>query len=472
MKTRIMIFLLSLLLMLGTSACTTDPKDAYHTEEDAWCMGFGAEQITLPEQNEDPLYIAGYHAGREITEVLDLPRASALWADTGKGGVLLIGIDCVGLGHDTVQKIRQALTGFCAGSGCISVNVYATHTHAGIDTLGLWGPAAIDGKNDAYMNNLIDAATVAARAAYEDRTAGTLYYGKTLPEDLLYDSREPIEYDPYLYQLRFEPTDAEKNGIRLLSYAAHAESLRGDNTALSRDFPGAVVDAIKATVGDDAMFMPGAIGGLIMTRELTEPFDALLNMQQTAAALTNAALSIRDEVTLSPTLALATVPLEIPLDNTMFFYYKFLGILGNEVSRGKSATGYVLHSELSVLQLGEVTLAMIPGEIFPELVSGQGLGQGDPASLSEIAAGHGVRELLIVGLCNDELGYIIPPSDYLLHPDTPYMDTVTDGKGENHYEETNSTGILTAQRIADAFSLALGQLCSLTDCTPDHTNST
>ena len=45
------------------------------------------------------------------------------------------------------------------------------------------------------------------------------------------------------------------------------------------------------------------------------------------------------------------------------------------------------------------------------------------------------------------------------------MDTVTDGKGENHYEETNSTGILTAERIASAFSLALEQLCYLTDCT-------
>ncbi len=453
-----LIFLLSLCILIpALSACAQD-KDAYKSEGNAWCMGFGSVEIALPENSGQPLYIAGYHAGREITGVLDLQRASATWIDTGAGGVLLIGIDCVGLGNDTVQAIRNRLKDFCRKTGCISVNVYATHTHAGIDTLGLWGPAAQDGKNDAFMQNLIDAAVQAAQAAYDDRTEGTLYYGSTLPQDLLYDSRTPHEYDPNLYQLRFAPHDTAQNGIRLLSYASHAESLRGANTLLSRDFPGAVADAIKASTGDDAMFMPGAIGGLIMTRELTEPFDATENMQKTAAILTDAILAIDNEAALSPTLALSRVDVEIPLDNTLFFYYKFLGILGNEVSRGDSMTGYDLHSELSVLQLGEVTLCLMPGEIFPELVSGKGLGEGDPTPLSEIANGYGVQNLLIVGLCNDELGYIIPPSDYLLHPDAPYIDTITDERGENHYEETNSTGIATARILADAFARALEQL--------------
>lgn len=421
-------------------------------------MGFGSVEIPLPENSDQPLYIAGYHAGREITDVLDLQRASAVWMDTGAGGVLLIGIDCVGLGNDTVSTIRSKLKDFCSKTNCVSINVYATHTHAGIDTLGLWGPAAIDGKNDAFMQNLIDSAAQAAQLAYDDRTQGSLYYGSTLPNGLLEDSRNPQEYDPNLYQLRFEPHSKENNGIRLLSYAAHAESLRGDNTLLSRDFPGAVADSIKDACGDDVMFMPGAIGGLIMTRELTEPFDAVENMKQTAAILTDAALSIQNEQALSPTLAWSRVKMEVPLDNTLFFYYKFLGILGNEISRGNSMTGYDLHSELGVLQLGQVTLALIPGEIFPELVSGAGLGERDPLPLSEIAAKHGVQNLLIVGLCNDELGYIVPPNQYLLHPDTPYMDTVTDASGENHYEETNSTGIATADLIADAFDLALKNL--------------
>ena len=51
----------------------------------------------------------------------------------------------------------------------------------------------------------------------------------------------------------------------------------------------------------------------------------------------------------------------------------------------------------------------------------------------------------VIGLCNDELGYILPPDDFLVHPTLPYFERIEDEIGENHYEETNSAGIRTAQ---------------------------
>ncbi|MBQ7321295.1 MAG: hypothetical protein IJW99_04295 [Clostridia bacterium] len=447
--------ILSLCLLL--SSCSPD-RERYSSESKSWYMGFGASEIALPEDSAEPLYIAGYQNGEEIEGVLDLPRASAVWMDTGERGVLLIGIDCVGLGRDTVGEIRERLKRFCRQTGCVSVNVYATHTHAGVDTLGLWGPVAIDGKNTDYMENLIRAAVRAAERAYADRTAGSLYYGSTELGELLYDSREPAEFDPTLHQLRFVSEDETNHGIRLISYAAHAESLRGDNRLLSRDFPGAVADGVTAQCGDDTMYLPGAIGGLIMTRELVEPFDAEANMRKTAERITSAVMSIRDETALDPNLAVSHVPVTLPLDNTFFFFAKFLGILGNETTRGKSDTGYLIHSELGVLSLGSVTVALIPGEIFPELVSGRGLGEGDPKALAQIAAEHGVERLLILGLCNDELGYIVPPSAILLNDELPYIEGAIDESGENHYEETNSVGIKTAEILASAFAQALRQL--------------
>ena len=453
---RHLIGILSLILTscLLLSSCSPYTS-SFSSEKGTWCMGFGSEEIALPEDSDQPLYIAGYNSGCEITGILDLQRANAVWIDTGSKGVLLIGVDCVGLCRNTVDKIREKLAGFCREVGCATVNVYATHNHAGADTLGLWGPPAIDGKNQDLMTNLINAAVTAAKEAYADRCAGTLHYGSTVPENMLHDSRAPIEYDPTLYQLRFVPSDRSKNGIRLLSYAAHAESLRGDNTMLSRDFPGALADNLLQACGDDILYLPGAIGGLIMTRELVDPFDAVTNMQLTAERIAESVLSIRDETEISPDLSFSSVSIEMPLDNTLFFFYKFLGVLGNETSRGKSDTGYMIHSELGVLSLGSVTLALIPGEIFPELVSGQGLSDGDPEALKQIAARYGVEHLLIVGLCNDELGYIIPPSDFLLDDELPYIESAKDAKGENHYEETNSIGKDTAAYIAKAFESAL-----------------
>lgn len=447
--------ILSLCLLL--SSCSPY-REQYSSVSKSWYMGFGASEIVLPEDSVEPLYIAGYQNGEEIEGILDLPRASAVWMDTGGSGILLIGIDCVGLGSDTVGEIRERLERFCRQTGCVSVNVYATHTHAGLDTLGLWGPVAIDGKNADYMENLIRAAVRAAELAYADRTSGSLYYGSTELGELLYDSREPVEFDPNLHQIRFVSEDGTNNGIRLISYAAHAESLRGDNRLLSRDFPGAVADSVMALCGDDTMYLPGAIGGLIMTRELVEPFDAEANMRKTAERITSAVMSIRDETALDPALSVSHVSVTLPLDNTFFMFAKFLGILGNEMSRGESDTGYLIRSELGVLTLGEVTLALMPGEIFPELVSGRGLGEGDPKSLAQIAAEHGVETLLILGLCNDELGYILPPSAMLLHEELPYMEGVVDETGENHYEETNSVGTGAAEGIAAAFEQALKQL--------------
>ena len=458
---RMLCLLLSLtMLCLLLPSCTfrTAYRDTYASQGDSWYMGFGAVEIPLPIDSGSPLYIAGYHGGREIQGVLDLPRASAVWMDTGESGILLIGIDCVGLGSGTVDEIRNRLEDFCHDTGCVSVNIYATHTHAGLDTLGLWGPAAVDGKNPDYMENLIVSAVQAAEEAFGDRSAGALSYGSAVPDDLLHDSREPAEYDPAVHQLRFVPTDTTQSGIRLLSYGAHAESLRGANLMLSRDFPGVLSDLVEDACGDRVLFMPSAIGGLIMTRELTEPFDAEANMTATAERLAHAILSITEEQVLPPSLGYSRVELELPLDNTFFFFAKFLGILDNEISSGESSTGYLLQSELGTLTMGSVTLALIPGEIFPELVSGRGLAEGDPEALSSIAARHGAETLLVVGLCNDELGYIVPPSNFLVNEELPYIETITDATGENHYEETNSVGKETAAVISAALDSALGQM--------------
>ncbi|MBQ4354886.1 MAG: hypothetical protein IJC71_08340 [Clostridia bacterium] len=433
-----------------------------------WTMGFADREIALPEESDQPLYIAGYKQGVEISRtILDLPRASAVWMDTGGEGVLLIGVDCVGLSNKIVNDIRTDLAAFCEQSGCASVNIYATHNHAGIDTLGLWGPVAQDGKNDDYMLALTEACNAAAMAAYENRQAGTLFYGFA-DTDILRDSREPIVYDSLLHQFRFVPDDGSA-GIRLVSYSAHAESLRSENTMLSRDFPGMMSDLILEETGDAFLYMPSAVGGLIMTEELEGDcgFASMEdNMRRTGRYLTERLLSIEKEEVIEPTLALARTEITVPLDNTAFLYYRFLGILDTPAKRGNGAAGYEITSEMSVLRLGNCTFALIPGEIFPELVIG-GCFPDDraaspenenPIPLCTIAAEYGHDRLFVLGLANDELGYIVPPNDFLVHDTLPYFETTEDAYGENHYEETNSTGIRTAACIAEALRALLSAM--------------
>ena len=469
--------LLSVMLLLSVCLCgcgeTAYTPTLFTANGERWSIGFSSAVIEIPEDPETPLYIAGYMSGEEYTDILDRQCANAVWigcsdvnGTNDSGGMLLIGVDCVGLGSDTIDRIRDGLSEFASEVNCSAIAVYATHTHAGIDTLGLWGPYAQEGKNTEFVDNVITAAVAAGKAAYEDRSAGTLYYGQTEAENLQYDSRDPLVYDEYMHQLRFEPDDGVYNGIRLVFFAAHAESLRGDNHLISRDFPGIMADEIKTTCGDDMLFIPGAIGGLIMTPEIldkslddgTDEYH-IENCRLTGQLLARMLLVIPTitETEVPPMLSYAECDFDVPLDNTAFLLMKFLGILGNESARGTdSETGYYLTSRCAALRFGDsITAALIPGEIFPELVyedtdfvsaaAGYVLTEETFPSLSRLAEQYGCGTLLVGGLCNDELGYILPPRDFLVHPDLPYLEKIEDESGENHYEETNSAGIRTAQ---------------------------
>ena len=458
MKIRRMAPLLFAALMLGS--CSPAPSPAPAPSSPArWSAGFGSAEITLPSSSDSPLYIAGYHNGWEVTEVRDLCRASSLWIDDGRTGTLLLSVDCVGLGSDTVGRIREKLAPLFEGLLPCSVHVISTHDHAGPDTLGLWGPVGEDGKHPEILGNLIAACEKAAADALADRKPGRLYRSDVKTEDMLRDSRDPVVWDDVLHRLRFDPDDGS-SGIRVLSYGAHAESLRGANTRLSRDYPGVLCDTVAEKTGDRALFLPGAVGGLVMTREFFSPFDAEENLLYTGARLAEYALAEEDERELSPLLENRTSEFAVPLDNTVFLWYRFLGILGNEAVRSSDPeiageTGYGLMTTLSVLSLGETSLLLIPGEIFPELVFGGGRETPawpeveNPEPLASIMERYGLGDFFAVGLSDDELGYIVPPNDFLVNETSPYLEQAEPADGSRHYEETNSVGKRCASKIAE-----------------------
>lgn len=432
-------------------------------EEAKWNVGFGKCEILPDPDSREPLYIAGYNQALEVTGVLDYCQARAVWLDVGGEGILLIGIDCVAIDSGTVDEIRARLSDVPNVS---YINVYSTHTHAGPDTLGLWGSIGKNGKNTDYMKALVDAAEKAARDAAGTKKPGSLFFGFARTKNMYRDSRTPYVYDENLYHIRFQPEDGS-GGVRMFFYGAHAESLRGANTYLSRDFPGRLVDGVYEQTNDSGIFMPGAIGGLIMTKEFVADTtkDAVRNLEITSEKLIEYALSITPdmETPIPAEMRFHSESFSIPLDNPVFVTYKFLGILNNHAEKGTGATGYNVRTELCLLKLGDILIALIPGEIFPELVLGEQYARTvadavNPEPLKDIAAKYGYETLLIIGLANDELGYIVPPSDFLLNEKLPYIERTRDGRGEDHYEETNSVGPECAVKIAEAFENALKKL--------------
>jgi hypothetical protein len=137
--------------------------------------------------------------------------------------------------------------------------------------------------------------------------------------------------------------------------------------------------------------------------------------------------------------------MELPLENRHFLLASMLGL----IDRGHSSWQHV-RTELAFITIGEVSVMTIPGEIYPELVNG-GVERApggdfdlDPVEVPPI------RELMpgpikfIWGLGNDELGYIIPKSQWDQLPPFLY------GASRSPYGEINSLGPNTAPLLHEA----------------------
>jgi len=132
-------------------------------KSDKFLLGFSKESILPDDVDKKKYYVAGYGENNPAQGVLDPPHTHAVWLDdlSGKGGIVLVSIDNVGMLNKDVNRLRARLRDFAMLSGCRSINIVSTHSHAGIDTMGIWGPLPLSGKDPKYME-LVFSQTVKA----------------------------------------------------------------------------------------------------------------------------------------------------------------------------------------------------------------------------------------------------------------------------------------------------------------------
>ena len=119
---------------------------------------------------ERPVYLAGFAPNRRATGVLHPLEAGVLYLRRGDEAVALVTVDLIGLLRPDVEAIRALVTALPPER----VMICSTHTHAGPDTIGMWGKGALgvpfrSGVDPAYMEQLhasvADAVDRAAAAA-------------------------------------------------------------------------------------------------------------------------------------------------------------------------------------------------------------------------------------------------------------------------------------------------------------------
>lgn len=433
------------------------PKSQFFT------LGFGKASILPPDIGKKKYYIAGYQENKPAEGVLDEPHTHAVWLDdmSGLGGILLISIDDVGMLNLDVNRLRAKLKNFAMLSGCRSINIVSTHNHAGIDTMGIWGRLPFSGKDPKYMEFIFSQTVKAVEQAYSSRKKGSLYLGKTEVPDMQEDIRTPVVYSKTLTRLRFVPEDGSRQTY-ILNFASHSESLQGVNKLVSADFPAYLREKIAEETGAETLYCVGAIGGMISMEIANEKeirdsgSDFAESTKAIGRKLADYALSIKeeDETLLGPRIGCIRREVYFKAENTVLLLAAKIGILEAKEHRMGDGSGFAMKSEISYIEIDSLKILLLPCEIFPELVYGGFLsaeesatgcgGEVNPPLLKDLVG----DDVMIIGLANDELGYVLPPNDFMLDPDKPYIDIPRDSHGRRHYEETNSLGPETAATIA------------------------
>lgn len=432
-------------------------------------VGFASVDVT-PVIGKKPVYMAGFGQNRLAGKIHDPLSARAVVLADGDAKVALVSVDVVGLFLTSVERVREKLPGFKY------VLVSATHNHEGPDTLGLWGPTPVKSGVDAeYLAKLEAGCVEAVKSADAARAPARARIGAARDPKLLRDTRLPIVLHDEIVAIRFEHASTHKPIGILVQWNCHPETLDSKNTEITADFVHYTVSYLSKSQDCPVAYFTGAVGGLMTTlklpiddekgKELADgTFEKADRYGTLVGKLAEKALQSAVPLALTPFDARSRAIL-VPVENNLYRLAWQFGTLnrqlypweGNATPKEFVPTKDIsrpaaVKTEVGYLKLGDLEAAIIPGEIYPELVLGKVQDPPDPGAdfpnapiEPGIYAQFSGKHKMLIGLGNDELGYIIPKRQWDEKPPFCY------GLKKAQYGEQNSVGPDAAPVICGVF---------------------
>lgn len=438
-------------------------------------VGFGETNVT-PDPAKSAVWLAGFGQNRKATKVHDPLMARAVVFAHDKQKIAIVSVDVVGLFNDVAQNVRKQLPGFSY------VLVSSTHNHEGPDTMGLWGPNFLASGIDAdYMKKLEAGIVAAIKQADQKKKKVNATIGTAKAPELLHDGREPYIKHDELVVLRFDPQAAPQGsglgslGI-VVQWNCHPETLYNKNTEISADYVGYTVEYLKKKYKCPVVYLTGTVGGLMTSLRVEVKDDQGMPLKdgtfekterygQLVGKLADRALQDAKPVKLTP-FEVRSRSFFLPIDNQLYVAGFGFGVLKRDAYVWKgdplkaepvgpkpdSKVRMAIQSEVGWLKLGDLEIAAIPGEIYPELVLSKvqdppdkGADFPDAPIEPGIYAQMKSKHRMIVGLANDEIGYILPKRQWDAKAPFCY------GRKKAQYGEENSLGPETAPILCAMF---------------------
>lgn len=425
-------------------------------------------------------------------------KADATWAravvmELGDKSVAMVSVDVVGLFNIETRRMRAEMAKRYPEMSIDELVVSSTHTHEGVDTMGYWGQIFLntDGKSPSYQAFIRSQVLDAVHAAWMSRESGKAKIATGHQPMAIRDSRPPEVKDPRVPTAQFVREDDSVIGT-VVSWNNHPEAQGSNNQLISSDFPHGTRTKIETVTGAPAIYFSGMVGGLqTPLREFVpDPVTGDPMPDQTWARTYQLGAYVAD----SALAAIATVdePVEITtlnakrrefymdMDNNVLRALNVRGVFdiptyaageswGTEGHREGVPTatyGPQVQTEMVMVDIGEAMFLTVPGELSPELIIG---GYGRPLCPAAdtgrpfepvVQDSYKQRVHFILGLGQDELGYIIPGYDFHIlsagessdgRGVVPLGGVEAEGEntcGEGHYEETVSGSSVFAPWVA------------------------
>ena len=413
-----------------------------------WSLGYAQNSILEGQKvigNEH--YVSGGISitAKYPTEIVDdsKVRAIAMNDGSGRGTVVFAVIDAYGLANNDVKEIRARIDDFAKKNNIVSVNVAVLHQHSAVDTFGMngnivqavflnpainllngiFGMTIIElhnGKNDKFQDNLFNVTVDTIETAVAQMETGKLMYGEVDVSEYLNDKRPPYALQSTLNRFRFVPDNAESKETWFSTSEIHCVGNGVQGTQITADYPYYMEEYVNDNANANFMLL---LGAELATGQRHEPFENedyqgkegyMILGERLGAKLT----SITEEKEIAPLLNIAHKEVMFGIENQIMYLAAKAGLFENQAVI--TADGVKVVSEIGYMEIGtDLAVALVPGELEAAIAYGGALSKDDAwrgedwqyDSVQKIVGED--RKLLVVGLCNDQMGYIVPTNDYM-----------------------------------------------------------
>ena len=408
-------------------------------------------------RDQPPVYMAGFGHNRVARTVHDDLFARCLAFSAGHKPLVVCEVDLIGLFLDDVERIRAKVPG-------VDLVVASTHDHQGPDTMGLWGPSpGQSGIHEDYNSFVIDRVAAAAQGAVHALEPATptlaLVHSAEL-DTFIDDTRPPVVHDPDLIVLSLTGKGG-KAIATAVNWANHPETLGSRNFQITADYPGYFYARLEAKLGGMAVLWNGAVGGMQspLGAKVKDPATGSIAAENSflkaeiighriadlAADAVRAAKPTRID-----RIEFKELKIAIPVTNRGFEAAAAADLYkGRKKTNPDGATTTLVGVIRMSGRQPQLEIALVPGELYPELSLG-GVERYAGADFPDAPIEPPIKQMfhapfrMLIGLADDEIGYIIPKAEWDEKP--PYLQNAP----KAWYGEENSVGPDAAARIAAA----------------------